>query len=746
MSEKLKAWLCSAVGQWAQNYVDYGFSIFPCHGTKPDGSCTCAGQECKNIGKHPYTAHGLKDASSKIEIIAALFSYRTDLNIALATGARSGVFVVDIDNRGEQENGEETLRDMVEENGALPTTLTSITGSGRHLFFKMPDFDVRNKGGFAKKIDIRGTGGYVIVCPSVHYSGAVYTFDESTFEHGVSHAPAWLLEMLKTKPKTVMPLADNYTSGATPEWSKGEVYNMLDCISSDIGYDEWLHVGMALHAGGYPLSFWDDWSRGSQKYQNGDCEKRWKGFNGSNGITMGTLVEMAQMQGWKPAITERPAIDTSTVDGFVQKARDSARKPSTMLRRAPSDDCKFNFDPMKLEGLIGDTVRAIVKYAMQPQPELALLNVLCAAGAVFGRRYCSPMNTRTNLYMIGIARTAGGKDHSRQYIANVFEKAGLMEYMGANYIRSDTGMLVNLMERPSQLLMVDEFGMYMEALCNPKAPAHIRNVSAVLTKLYSSSGSYYDHSNTADTKTRILIQRPNICLYGTTTEENYIKSLRRESIASGELNRFLVFKSDHCFTGDEIEPPTRDIPEDLIDAWERHVPIGLGGIANLASAPPEPVTVEWDDECLLLQRYCYKKQQDILNSGAPMKLLWGRYRESIIKIAMIFAIADNKQAPVFTPQHFCIATNIVDTCLGYMANLAVDHMAENDYEANQQRILNYLRGKPDGASMSELNNRFRSIKSKERRDMLIDMINQELVYIERVGDSGKPREIVRVVG
>lgn len=75
---------------------------------------------------------------------------------------------------------------------------------------------------------------------------------------------------------------------------------ILSHIDPDQSYDEWLKVGMALKQEGEPLSVWDEWSRRGSKYHEGECEKKWNGFNGE-GVTGGTLVHIAQQYGYKPA-------------------------------------------------------------------------------------------------------------------------------------------------------------------------------------------------------------------------------------------------------------------------------------------------------------------------------------------------------------------------------------------------------------------------------------------------------------
>lgn len=75
---------------------------------------------------------------------------------------------------------------------------------------------------------------------------------------------------------------------------------MLNAISPDCSYGEWINVGMALKHEGLDWTVWDDWSRGSStKYRSGDCERKWKSFR-SSGITGGTLAHIAMQHGYRP--------------------------------------------------------------------------------------------------------------------------------------------------------------------------------------------------------------------------------------------------------------------------------------------------------------------------------------------------------------------------------------------------------------------------------------------------------------
>ncbi len=67
---------------------------------------------------------------------------------------------------------------------------------------------------------------------------------------------------------------------------------------SELEYQEWVNVGMALKQEGYSVSDWDNWSRADRRYHSGECEKKWESFRGSaSPVTAGTIVQMAKERG-----------------------------------------------------------------------------------------------------------------------------------------------------------------------------------------------------------------------------------------------------------------------------------------------------------------------------------------------------------------------------------------------------------------------------------------------------------------
>ena len=66
-------------------------------------------------------------------------------------------------------------------------------------------------------------------------------------------------------------------------------------------YDIWIMVGQSLHAlDETMLDEWDEWSKQSDKYREGECLKRWRSFTKGGGRSMGSLIHMAKQNGWQP--------------------------------------------------------------------------------------------------------------------------------------------------------------------------------------------------------------------------------------------------------------------------------------------------------------------------------------------------------------------------------------------------------------------------------------------------------------
>lgn len=187
----------------ALDYAARGWRVFPLHGIV-NGSCTCGDRDCGSAGKHPLVRRGLYEARTDTHLIKEWWRRWRSANIGVATGAESGIAVIDIDLPA----ASPSLEPLIE--AGLSVTLTGLTGGGGiHLFYETSDTELGNSAGRLPGldrelpgIDLRGNGGYVVAPPSVHSSGHRYCWLDETREPVAG--PHWLKQ-----PKRIsVPLSD----------------------------------------------------------------------------------------------------------------------------------------------------------------------------------------------------------------------------------------------------------------------------------------------------------------------------------------------------------------------------------------------------------------------------------------------------------------------------------------------------------------------------------------------------------
>lgn len=391
-------------------------------------------------------------------------------------------------------------------------------------------------------------------------------------------------------------------------------------------------------------------------------------------------------------------------------------------------------------GLIKDTVDWILSCALQPQPELTLLNVISFAGAVFGRRYeYDKFGTRTNMYLVGIANTGDGKDHSRKCIKKLAELSNLSRFVGPDAIKSGEGVLTMLMKKPSVLMMLDEFGMLMASIGGSNAQPYLRSCAKIFTELYSSSSVLYQGGMYSDPKKDpVNIECPNLCIYGTSTQVKYAEALTPDAIDSGELNRFVVLKP-------KIENPEynfnvgdRNPPDDLVNRWHKiadsiEVNDLMGGqvyATNVAS--------EYNmNEILIYQR---QRKMELQDGTGP---LYARYTENVIKIAMVFAISENHNDPLMSSLHIDIAKQIVDASIDFVRSLVKSGIGTKDRREDPliDEMFAYIRD--EKPTKRDISRKFGRLHHTDIDKIIDTLTYQARIKLEKT--PGKTKPIMRYV-
>ena len=200
----------------AIEYANRGWAVLPLFKIV-DGKCSCGNELCKSPGKHPSIGKGVKDASIDVNEISKLSQTGAtwdEMNIGIATGELSNIFVVDIDPR---HKGDISLAKLEQEHEILITLEALTGGGGRHLVFKYPIRKITNRANVVPGVDVRGDNGYIVASPSNHISGGVYSWKDNT---EIADAPTWLLDLIapiKVETATVTAIATRMPTVATAD-------------------------------------------------------------------------------------------------------------------------------------------------------------------------------------------------------------------------------------------------------------------------------------------------------------------------------------------------------------------------------------------------------------------------------------------------------------------------------------------------------------------------------------------------
>lgn len=295
----------------ALEYARRGWAVFPLHGiVEKDGvlTCTCRNPECEDAGKHPLTRQGVKDASTS-EAAIYLWFIDEETNVAIATGEKSGITILDIDVGSK--GGDATWAELTKDSGE-PETLMSQTGSGGlHIFFKYNSVLPSSTNTLGRGIDCRNDGGYIVAPPSRHRKGARY---EWLNEFPIADLPSFLSRRGEKEKKAKTKNRKSY--------SLSDIRQMLEKVSSE-DRGMWRSVGIILgrefDRSEDAWNLYNEWSDKweGEKGRNHDTimhEAFYELSQEEGDLSVGTIVRAALESGWAPKT------GSGSIDNFIYSA------------------------------------------------------------------------------------------------------------------------------------------------------------------------------------------------------------------------------------------------------------------------------------------------------------------------------------------------------------------------------------------------------------------------------------------
>lgn len=403
-------------------------------------------------------------------------------------------------------------------------------------------------------------------------------------------------------------------------------------------------------------------------------------------------------------------------------------------------------------GLIEEIVDWIVLSAQRPSRELALSAVIPFVGALIGRRYETSTGLRSNVYTVALAGSGFGKDHARTQLKRLASAAGLDRFMGPNRFMSASALRATVMKNPSVVAQIDEFGGFMRQVNDRTANIHSQLIRTDVMDMFSAAGTYFEGSAYASVPAE-KIYNPNLCIYGTSTPDDFWGTLTTLNTSDGLLARFILFDVTPPRPSRRT-PPCRpdEIPAGLIDRVRALALSGrnhgnLSGATTTGATSVRAALVPFDAEATAtFDALSDRIDAEEATTDSRARAFTNRAVEHAKKLGLILAVATDAEHPVVTAPMAVWATDLAWHSTASMVAETVTKIADTQREANWNTILEIIRKRGDaGITSGDLGKYTKRMARRDREEIVSDLTDAGLIRSIRVVKAGRGRPSERLV-
>jgi len=628
----------------AIQYAEMGYPVFPC----------IAGS------KKPLTKHGFKDATTNIEVIESFWRKNPKANIGIPT---NGLLVVDID--GEKNPWPKEI-EQSEDLACAPLALTA--GGGRHYIFKQPAGKnwKNTTGKLAPKVDTRANGGYIIAPPSV-VDGNSYRWAEGM---DLNVTP----DQLPEPPDWLVVLLDNLAIGANTGAQGANNGNSGNMIPSGQRNSALAALAGNMRRVGMSQS---EIYAAIERVNADRCSPPVKSNEVERIVTSICRYEPDQVS---VAVAENHWAQDQDAAAPKIGIEDPGQMPDELLR---------------VPGFISEVMDYCLETAPYPNSVMSFCGALALQAFLAGRKVRDQGDNRTNLYLLGLAHSAAGKDWPRKINTRILQQIGMSDGLGERFA-SGEGVQDALFLKPTMLFQTDEIDGMLQSINKSKDARH-ESIMGTLLTLYSSANSVFPMRRKAGKESPGAIDQPCLVVFGTAIPNHYYEALSERMLTNGFFARMIIL--ENAKRGKGQEPTIRDIPKRIMETakwWSDFFP----GSGNLENWHPDPVVVGRTDEATrLLVAAREEAEVEYVNAeeraDSVGTTVWGRVSEQTRKLALIHSVSANHKNPCIDEAAAEWATRFVMHQTRRMLFMAQAHVADNPFHADCLKVMEKIRSASD---------------------------------------------------
>ncbi|NBW12841.1 MAG: hypothetical protein EBR82_32940 [Caulobacteraceae bacterium] len=387
-------------------------------------------------------------------------------------------------------------------------------------------------------------------------------------------------------------------------------------------------------------------------------------------------------------------------------------------------------------GIIEEIMAFNAATAIYPRVELALAGALAMVSTITGRKVEDRWALRTNAYFIGLCNSGGGKSHAKHVNNQILGALGRHDLIMPKP-KSGSGIVSYLRDNNAALLQIDELSDLLETMKNPQRSPHTYEILSLLKELFSEAkNNTWKPAAYADSNKNPTIANPHLTFYGVAPSSQFWQALTKQNLTDGLVGRFLAIESvGENESNDDAE--TLAVPEELLEKIRAWLDFAPGG--NLGSVNPRPVKLQHTEEAWKRYREHGKKTEKPRDGESEEAYaLWCRTPEKTGKLAMLRACSRvypaNGRLPVIEISDVEWAIRLSNWITRNMLERAGLYVAENQNESNLLRILRICE---KWTPRQTLTRRTQFLKSREREELIRDLILSERLEQRTTETSGR---------
>lgn len=718
-------------------FNDAGFRVIGLHAIV-GGKCSCEDEDCQLAGKHPRVRSWQYTPvwdDEQIDGMESMGHFKTGYGVLMG----SDLVVIDVDSRN---GGVESWSRFAEDYPSVSSCgLIVETGSGggsKHLYFRAPEGValLRHLKEYPG-LDFQSGNCFVVGPGSLHRSGKRYKIVHGSIDE-IFPLPDDITDALR-KPERVR---TEYNGGHV-DVSNSLMESIMGSIPPAEDYETWIKVGMGInHAmAGDGFEIWDRWSSKAKNYDDSVMFTKWASFGrASQPVTLGTLVYMAEQNGWKWPVEFFDQDDVVLLE--------SPTSETVNLKRPP--------------GFVGEVTQWINSQCMYPRENLAVMCALVAVGAIGGIRHVDKRTSVTsNLMAFCVAGSATGKDAVLDAMTELFVVAGMGRTLNGR-LKSDTEIIRSLIEHQPATYVIDEIGMELTKVVNsskkgttPYLEGLLPTIMSVFTKANSrvllggdeardirkllvneiaainkqmdQDGETPQLRSRLDSATSRLnsidagLVRPFLSAIGFTTPETFNSVMGRDMATNGFVGRCIIVqeKDDNPWPKEDMSRPP--LPDSIANTL-RSLATGdeydstARRIEFFGERVQIPFTKEAGERSREIQMYFLEKAGEMAEQNGLVALA-RRAHLAVEKVSLILAMAEGLR----TVEHVNWAFEFIKRDLFTKVNMVV---ATDDggktFSALKARLENLL-DKEEGKSFGVIKHKLMKYKEEDIRKALEKM-------------------------